>query len=386
MRLVEPAIEYEAAFRDMAEDYASAGEERGRAALEDFAAYVERCLALESDGIDGWMPQTTFWLLDDVRGRILGTCRLRHGLNEALLRNGGHIGYDIRPSARNRGHGTTILALALEKARSRGLPAVLVTVDQGNIASIRVIEKNGGRQAGRVPDSNMLRYVIELVCVLEHEDDALPGADYPPVHGVVAVGGTVTAERVQEGYRSGIFPWPLDMDGPMIWWSPDPRFVLYPGELHVGRSLEQRVRSGRFEVRLDADFEAVIDGCTRPEGWITPEIRAAYLELFELGLAHCAASFRGGKLAGGLYGVALGGVFFGESMFAREPDASKVAFVCLVRQLARWGFGLIDCQQETDHLARFGARPLPRDGFLAELERLVAQPNREGPWRFDDAS
>jgi leucyl/phenylalanyl-tRNA--protein transferase len=386
VRLVQPASEFEAAFRDMAREYVAAGEGRGREALEDFAAYLDHCRALERDDIGGWMPQSTFWLLNDAGDRILGTCRVRHGLNEGLLRDGGHIGYDIRPSERNKGHGTKILALALDEARRIGLPAVLITVAEDNASSIRVVEKNGGRPSGRVPDSNMLRFVIELVRVLEDEGDELPGAEFPPVHGVVAVGGTVTAERVLEGYRRGIFPWPLDVEGPMVWWSPDPRFVLYPGELHVGRSLEQRVRSGRFEVRLDEDFEAVIDGCTRPEGWITPEIRAAYLRLFETGRAHCAASWREGRLAGGLYGVSLGGVFFGESMFAHEADASKVAFVCLVRQLARWGFGLVDCQQETDHLARFGARALPRERFLAELERLTALPNRPGPWRFEEPS
>jgi leucyl/phenylalanyl-tRNA--protein transferase len=178
----------------------------------------------------------------------------------------------------------------------------------------------------------------------------------------------------------------------MLWWCPDPRFVLYPPELHVSRSLAHRVRSRRFEVRLDTAFAQVVDGCattpragTGTETWISPEMKAAYVRLHELGHAHSAECWRDGELRGGLYGVALGTVFFGESMFHRETDASKVALVRLVRQLRDWGFRLVDCQLETDHLKSLGARAIPRRRFLAELEEALKAPSRPGPWRFDEA-
>jgi leucyl/phenylalanyl-tRNA--protein transferase len=217
-----------------------------------------------------------------------------------------------------------------------------------------------------------------------------PGIDFPPPEragpgGLLAIGGDLSPERLLAAYRQGIFPWPSSEDEPMLWWCPDPRFVLYPGGLRVSRSLEQRIRSGRFEVRLDTGFAEVIDACAstpRPDDgtWITPEIREGYLRLHELGHAHSAESRRDGKLVGGLYGVALGGAFFGESMFHRESDASKVAFVHLVRQLASWGFRLIDCQLETEHIGRFGAHPIPRERFLRELEEALKLPGRAGPW------
>jgi len=224
-----------------------------------------------------------------------------------------------------------------------------------------------------------------------------PRMDFPPVEcagpgGLLAVGGDLSPERLLAAYRRGIFPWPWSEAEPMLWWCPDPRFVLHPADLRVSRSLEQRIRSGRFEVRLDTAFEEVVDGCASTprrdsgtETWITADMREAYIRLHALGHAHSAEAWRKGKLVGGLYGVALGAAFFGESMFHTETDASKVAFVRLVRQLATWGFRLVDCQLETPHLSRLGARGVPRKRFLAELANSLALPNREGRWRFDPA-
>jgi leucyl/phenylalanyl-tRNA--protein transferase len=207
--------------------------------------------------------------------------------------------------------------------------------------------------------------------------------------GLLAVGGDLSPERLLLAYASGIFPW-YSEDQPILWHSPDPRSVLRAADLHVPRSLAKTIRGGRFELRLDTAFERVIRGCAeapRPDAgggtWITPDMLAAYCELHRLGFAHSAEAFAGGRLVGGLYGVSLGSIFFGESMFAREPDASKVAFVALVRQLLRWNFDLIDCQQQTRHLARFGAVLWPRRCYLDALARCIERPTRRGAWSFD---
>jgi len=222
-----------------------------------------------------------------------------------------------------------------------------------------------------------------------------PRIGFPPAEsagpeGLLAVGGDLSPERLLAAYRQGIFPWPWSRSEPMLWWCPDPRFVLYPDELRVSRSLEQRVRSLRFDVRLDTAFSDTVEGCAATprrdsgtETWITPEMKDAYVRLHRLGHAHSAEAWRDGRLVGGLYGVGLGKVFFGESMFHRETDASKVVLVRLVRQLAAWGFRLVDCQLETPHLASLGARAVPRRRFLEELAEHTALPNREGPWRLD---
>jgi leucyl/phenylalanyl-tRNA--protein transferase len=205
--------------------------------------------------------------------------------------------------------------------------------------------------------------------------------------GILAVGGDLSPRRLVEAYRRGIFPWYSD-GLPILWHCPDPRFVLVPKQLHVPKSLEKQLKRGHFEIRLDTAFEQVIDACakTRRPGqrgtWITREMRAAYVKLHEMGLAHSAEAWREGQLQGGLYGVSLGGVFYGESMFARAPDASKVAFVTLVRHLLEHGIELIDCQQETEHLARFGAEQWERSRFIAFVSRLVENPNYPGPWRL----
>ena len=206
--------------------------------------------------------------------------------------------------------------------------------------------------------------------------------------GLLGVGGDLSPERLLLAYASGIFPWYSDPD-PILWFSPDPRMVLEPGRLHVPRSLRKTLRHGRYAVRLDTAFERVIRGCAearRPEDvgtWITADMREAYLRLHQLGFAHSAEAWEGDGLAGGLYGVSLGGCFFGESMFSLRPDASKVAFVALVRQLLRWGFDLVDCQISTPHLERFGAVEWPREQFLRALARMLECATRRGRWAFD---
>jgi leucyl/phenylalanyl-tRNA--protein transferase len=207
--------------------------------------------------------------------------------------------------------------------------------------------------------------------------------------GLVGVGGDLDPRRLLLGYANGIIPW-YSEEQPILWFSPDPRFVLFPDRLHVPRSLRKVIRRGRYEVRLDTAFEEVILSCKqarrpRQRGtWITRGMLRSYLELHRLGLAHSAEAWRDGRLVGGLYGVSLGGLYSGESMYTREPDASKVAFVWLVRQLHRWGCGLIDSQIHTEHLARFGAENIPREEYLAMLPELVRMPTRFGPWRFDE--
>jgi leucyl/phenylalanyl-tRNA--protein transferase len=209
-------------------------------------------------------------------------------------------------------------------------------------------------------------------------EPVFPPADLAHSSGLLAVGGDLAPERLLAAYRAGIFPWPLgEVDDPMFWFSPDPRFVLRPDQIHLGRSLRKTLRAGRFEVRYDTAFEAVIRGCAATRRrhehgtWISEQMIEAYCTLHRLGHAHSAESFVGGRLAGGLYGVAIGGVFFGESMFYTEPDASKVAFATLVGELAARGYKLVDCQQETAHLERFGARPVSRRRFLRDLERAL---------------
>jgi leucyl/phenylalanyl-tRNA---protein transferase len=214
----------------------------------------------------------------------------------------------------------------------------------------------------------------------------------PPEHaeqGLLAVGGDLRPERLLLAYASGIFPWYSEGE-PILWHSPDPRTVLLAHELHIPRSLAKRLRQGRFELRLDTAFSDVIGACAtvrRPGQrgtWITRAMRRAYVELHRRGFAHSVEAWLGGRLVGGLYGVSLGAAFFGESMFALEPDASKVAFVALVRQLERWGITLVDSQVKTAHLERFGAREVPRREYLASLREALRHPTRLGTWAFDD--
>jgi leucyl/phenylalanyl-tRNA--protein transferase len=207
-------------------------------------------------------------------------------------------------------------------------------------------------------------------------------------NGLLAAGADLSFERLLGAYRRGIFPW-YSEGQPILWWSPDPRMVLVPRELRLTRSLRKRLRRRDYEVRCDTAFETVMRACAEPRAgqdgtWITAEMIAAYCTLNRRAVAHSVETWIGGELAGGLYGVALGRMFFGESMFTRVTDASKIALAYLVRQLARWGYGMIDCQMATPHLASFGAREIPRARFMARLAELVECESPVGKWRIDD--
>lgn len=206
-------------------------------------------------------------------------------------------------------------------------------------------------------------------------------------NGLIAIGGSLSERRLLAAYRRGIFPW-FEEDQPALWWSPDPRGVLYPESLHVSRSLRRRLRKSDFGVTLDTAFEDVITACAAPRGretgtWITKDMHDAYCQLHERGVAHSVEVWHRMRLVGGVYGVSLGRAFFGESMFSRVTDASKVALVMLTRQLQSWGFHFIDCQILSPHLATLGAVDRPRAVFLDELDRALDFPDRPGPWQFD---
>lgn len=207
--------------------------------------------------------------------------------------------------------------------------------------------------------------------------------------GLLAVGGDLSPERLLTAYALGIFPWYSD-PSPILWWSPDPRLVLEPARLHVPRSLRKTIRLGAYRITADEAFERVITRCAardRPgqDGtWITEDVARAYVRLHELGFAHSFEAWQGGELAGGLYGVSLGAAFFGESMFADRPDASKVAFVRSVEWLASRGIGLVDCQVRTEHLLRFGAQEISRAAFLRRLAAALRAPTHRGRWTLDE--
>ncbi len=211
--------------------------------------------------------------------------------------------------------------------------------------------------------------------------------DFPPLskalrepNGLLAAGGDLSPERLIQAYRHGCFPWFQDGQ-PILWWSPDPRTVLIPDELHISRSLHKVLRQGHFRVSFAQAFDSVIRACAAPRSyaqdtWITPPMQQAYIELHKRGIAHSVEVWLDDKLVGGLYGLAMGRLFFGESMFSRADNASKVGFVTLVQQLKAWGFVLIDCQMPTQHLHSFGARAISRDNFAEYLHAHLDQPSR----------
>jgi len=206
--------------------------------------------------------------------------------------------------------------------------------------------------------------------------------DFPPIEhalddpsGLLAAGGDLSPKRLVDAYRKGIFPW-FDKDQPILWWSPSPRAVLFPQQLHISRSLHKALRQGNYTVTLDSDFEEVIRACAEPRSysdgtWITEDMIEAYIRLHELGYAHSVEVRANGLLVGGVYGIALGKVFFGESMFSRQTNASKIAFVHLVKQLQAWGFRLIDCQVENPHLVSLGSTNIDRSEFKSILESQI---------------
>lgn len=225
------------------------------------------------------------------------------------------------------------------------------------------------------------------VCKLDN-DLWFPPVEVASDEGIVAFGGDFRLDRLLLAYRSGIFPWPMT-GYPLLWFSPDPRFVLLPTRAHVPRSLRKRMRKCPYEIRTDTAFGEVIRACgatPRPgqKGtWVTRELVRGYEGLHVHGIAHSVEAWKDGELVGGLYGVSLGAAFFGESMFAHAPDASKIAFATLLGNLVHWGFAMVDCQVYTEHLARFGAEEWPRELFMSQLRECLSAPTRRGPWTLD---
>lgn len=207
--------------------------------------------------------------------------------------------------------------------------------------------------------------------------------------GLLAVGADLSPARILNAYRHGIFPWGTVERQP-LWYSPDPRMVLFPEEFRLTRSLRKTLRARQYEVRFDSDFAAVIGACAatpRPgqDGtWISRDMMDAYMRLHELGWAHSVEVYVEGNLTGGLYGLGIGRMFYGESMFSRRSNASKIAFAHLVRYLLAHDFGMVDCQMRTEHLASLGGREIPRDDFLARLQQLIRPEQRRGRWTADD--
>jgi leucyl/phenylalanyl-tRNA--protein transferase len=218
-----------------------------------------------------------------------------------------------------------------------------------------------------------------------------PDAPFPPVaqalpspNGLLAWGGDLRPQRLLRAYRNGIFPWYLEGQ-PILWWSPAPRCVIYPDKVHISRRTRRRYNAGQYELTADTAFGDVVAGCAEPrsdtdETWITPAMAEAYGRLHDMGHAHSVEVWQGPRLQGGIYGVAIGAVFFGESMFSRAPDASKIALIALCCQLDAWGYRLLDCQVGNAHLYSMGAEDLARERFESELERLIAEPQPAGSW------
>ena len=227
-----------------------------------------------------------------------------------------------------------------------------------------------------------------MTVFLLSDDIKFPSPDLASKSGLLAVGGELSIKRLLCAYSLGIFPW-FSKDEPVLWWSPDPRLVLYPEELKISKSLKKTIRHGLFHITADTSFDRVIKACAlvkrnNNEGtWIVDEMIKAYSLLHEAGFAHSIEAWYKGKLAGGLYGVSLGRCFFGESMFTLVSNASKAAFARLVKHLERFSFDLIDCQVPTQHLINFGAREIPRNLFLEQLEDSLKIPAIKGKWRLE---
>jgi len=226
---------------------------------------------------------------------------------------------------------------------------------------------------------------------LQWLDPRDPAAPFPPVEqalrepdGLLAFGGDLSPERLLRAYRRGVFPW-YGEGQPILWWSPDPRSVLYPPRLRVSRSLNKVLRKKQYQITADRAFAEVIAACAAPRRdglgtWLGPEMIEAYCRLHDMGHAHSVESWYEGELVGGLYGLALGRVFFGESMFSRRSDASKAAFVALVRNLCDWDYVLVDCQVASDHLNSLGAEPILRRDFISVLDRHCDAPGHWEAW------
>lgn len=214
---------------------------------------------------------------------------------------------------------------------------------------------------------------------------SFPHPSYAEEEGILAIGGDLSIDRLVLAYANGIFPWPRK-DAPILWWSPDPRMVLFPQDFKVSHSLRQLVRSGKYAYTFDKAFEDVIRNCAgiprmgQDDTWITDEMLEAYIALYEEGFAHSVETWHDGELAGGLYGVSIGRVFFGESMFFKERDASKFALYQLIKLLRHWEFELVDAQQDTSHLKSLGAINIPREEFMEILEKAIAYPTYKGNW------
>ena len=219
-------------------------------------------------------------------------------------------------------------------------------------------------------------------------DLSFPSVQHATPEGLLAIGGDLQPARLLEAYRHGIFPW-YNEGQPILWWSPDPRTVLFPDQLHISRSLKRSLRPGYFRVTFDQCFETIMRHCAGPrpqypEGgtWITPAMVEAYTALHLEGFAHSVETWKGDQLVGGLYGVAIGCAFFAESMFTKMDDASKVALVSLVRHLRTWNFRIIDCQQSSPHVLRLGAQEIPRSAYIEHVAKAVTMAGRPGRWEL----
>jgi len=206
-------------------------------------------------------------------------------------------------------------------------------------------------------------------------------------NGLLAAGGDLSPGRLLQAYSSGIFPW-FEEGQPVLWWSPDPRMVLFPEDLRISKSLQKTLGKSHYTVTFDQAFPEVIACCAQPRGdspgtWITEEMQVAYTQLFDAGHAHSVEVWRDGNLIGGLYGVALGQLFFGESMFSFESNASKIALVNLVKQLQQWNYKLIDCQVSSEHLESLGAIEISREEFRLQLHEFLPRPGKDAPWNLD---